>query len=108
MTFELETEDPGVCSVDDAETQALARAHGEGVGQAAVNRDGVADAPRHAGVHHAAEVPADGGICQEPPIIENPGPVAVDSDPPSLFAEIGRASRRQRGCPYVYCSVVVA
>src|SRR3546814_7254743 len=85
MTFELETEDPGVCSVDEAETQALARAHGEGVGQAAVNRDGVADAPRPAGFHHAAEVPADGGICQEPPIIENLGNFAVDNDRYGLF-----------------------
>src|SRR3546814_16206391 len=85
MTFELETEDPGVCSVDEAETQALARAHGEGVGQAAVNRDGVADAPRHAGVHHAAEVPDDGAIRQEPPLIENPGNVSVDDDRPLHF-----------------------
>src|SRR3546814_9730914 len=63
-----------------SQAQALACAHGEGLGQAAVDRDRIADAARHARVHHVAEIAADRGVRPPPPVIEDPGDVAVDRD----------------------------
>ena len=53
---------------------------GEGLGDAAVDRDGVADPAVVARVMQVAEVVADLGVRQQTPVVEHPGHVAVDLD----------------------------
>ena len=80
MVLELEREDPRVGGVDQTQPQPLAGAHREGLQDAAVDRDRVADPAVVARIHGVAEVVADLGVRQQAPVVEDPGHVAVDLD----------------------------
>ena len=80
VVLELEREDPRVGGVDQPQPQPLAGAHREGLQDAAVDRDGVADPAVVARIHEVAEVVADLGVRQQAPVVEHPGHVAVDLD----------------------------
>ena len=80
VVLELQPEDARVGGIDQAQAQALAGAHREGLRDAAVDRDRVADPAVVACVHEAAEVVADLGVGQQAPVVEHPGHVAVDLD----------------------------
>ena len=80
MVLELEPEDPRIGGVDQTQAHALAGAHREGLQDAAVDRDRVADPAIVAAVHEVAEIVADLSVRQQAPVVEHPGHVAVDLD----------------------------
>ena len=82
VVLELEREDARVGGVDQPQPQPLARPHREGLGDAAIDRDGVADPAVVARIHEVAEVVADLGVRQQTPVVEDPGDVAIDLDRP--------------------------
>src|SRR3546814_13649038 len=105
VTPEFEPEDAGVGGVNEAEPNALAAPHAEGLANAAVDGDRVADPAVMGHVHHVAEVIADLGVGQQAPVVQHPGDVAVDPDRLALTVtqHTGRATCREE----VWQSVLV-
>src|SRR5260221_1886525 len=85
MALELEPEDPRRRGIDETKTQPLATAHGEAIGHATVDRDGIPDPPRHAHFHRAVETAGDRCIVFEPPVAQHPDNVAVHRPRLGLF-----------------------
>ena len=62
VPLEPKPDDPGERRVDDAQPDPLPGLHGYAVGNPAIDRDGVADAARHAGFHAVAEAGGDPSV----------------------------------------------
>ena len=89
MIPELEPENPRRRRVDQTEPETFAAAHGEAIGHAAIDRDRVADAPRHADFHRVVEAARDRAIRLDPPVAQHPHDVAVDRYRLRLFDDEG-------------------
>ncbi len=85
MAFEFEPEDPRGRGIDETKTQPLATAHGEAIGHATVDRDGIPDPSRHAHFHRAVETAGNRCIVFEPPVAQYPDNVAVHRQRLGLF-----------------------
>lgn len=78
MPLEFKTEN--ACSVDQAQTDALAGADVEAAGNAAVHHDCVSDAAVVADVVQVIEIVLDRRIFLQAPVAEHPCDVTIDGD----------------------------
>src|SRR5258708_38935529 len=85
MAFKLEPEDARRRGVDESQADSLAAAHGETIGHAAVDRDGVADPARHAHFHRIVETAGDRRVLLESPVAQYPDDVSIDLQRIGLF-----------------------
>ena len=91
MTLKAETKDASIRAIDQAKANALAASDRESLADAAVDSHGVADTTIVRHVMHVAKVVADLRIGLQPPVLQQPGHVAVHADGISLFDDQGSA-----------------
>src|SRR5260370_6883948 len=85
MAFKLEPEDARRRGVDESQADSLAAAHGETIGHATVDRDGVADPARHAHFHRIVETAGDRRVLLESPVAHYPDEVSSALPRTGLF-----------------------
>jgi hypothetical protein len=78
MPVEPKRDDPGEGGIHDAKTNAFPGFYRRTFRNPAIERDGVADAARHAGFHMVAETGRDPPVFLQTPILNNPSDVAID------------------------------
>src|SRR6516225_6325336 len=79
VAIKPQPDDPGERGIDNPKSYSLPDFDQDGTWNAPVDRDGVADTPRHPGFHAAAEAARDPSLIVETPILDEPQQITVDA-----------------------------
>src|SRR5215471_8487129 len=80
VSLEPKANNPGERRVDDPKPHPFPALHGYAAGNLAVDRDRVADAPRHTRFHAISEAGCDASVVVESPILDKPQEIAVNGN----------------------------
>src|ERR1700693_3521684 len=101
VVFELKSENPRGCGIDQPQANPLPASNRETIGNTAIDRHGVTDAARHASFHRVVEPSSDRAVLLEAEVAEHPDDVTVYGWRLKLLDD----ERSGEAAAYLFCAV---